>query len=52
VRREKDHESIIYDNVNQLFWYLEGIASIVLNDRVRTHLLFGFFEGKLKFLAA
>jgi len=24
----------------------------VLNDRVRTHLLFGFFEGKLKFLAA
>jgi len=52
VRREKDHEYIIYDNVNQLFWYLEGIASIVLNDRVRTHLLFGFFEGKLKFLAA
>jgi len=27
VRREKDHKDIIgYDDVNQLFWYLEGIA--------------------------
>lgn len=36
VRREKDHESIIgYDDINQLFWYPEGIARIVLNDKVR-----------------
>ena len=33
VRREKDHAEIIgYDDVNQLFWYPEGIARIVLND--------------------
>ncbi|CAE6440205.1 unnamed protein product [Rhizoctonia solani] len=36
VRREKDHEDIIgYDDVNQLFWYPEGIARITLNDRTR-----------------
>ena len=36
VRREKDHADIIgYDDVNQLFWYPEGIARIVLNDNVR-----------------
>lgn len=36
VRRERDHESIIgYDDVNQLFWYPEGIARIVLFDKVR-----------------
>lgn len=35
VRREKDHEAIIgYDDVNQLFWYPEGIARIVLTDKV------------------
>lgn len=35
VRKEKDHESIIgYDDVNQLFWYPEGIARIVLTDKV------------------
>jgi 1,3-beta-glucan synthase len=35
VRREKDHEDIIgYDDVNQLFWYPEGIARIVLIDKV------------------
>ena len=35
VRREKDHADIIgYDDVNQLFWYPEGIARIVLNDNV------------------
>jgi 1,3-beta-glucan synthase len=35
VRREKDHESIIgYDDVNQLFWHPEGIANIVLGDKV------------------
>lgn len=37
VRREKDHEDIIgYDDVNQLFWYPEGIARIVLTDKVST----------------
>ncbi|KAF8911358.1 1,3-beta-glucan synthase [Mucidula mucida] len=36
VRRERDHEDIIgYDDVNQLFWYPEGIARIVLNDKTR-----------------
>lgn len=36
VRREQDHQDIIgYDDVNQLFWYPEGIARIVLNDKVR-----------------
>ncbi|KAF8740913.1 hypothetical protein AX14_006661 [Amanita brunnescens Koide BX004] len=36
VRREKDHDSIIgYDDINQLFWYPEGIARIVLNDKTR-----------------
>lgn len=35
VRREKDHADIIgYDDVNQLFWYPEGLAKIVLNDNV------------------
>ena len=42
VRKEKDHEDIIgYDDVNQLFWYPEGIARITLNDKVRSFLLFG-----------
>ncbi|KAF9011974.1 1,3-beta-glucan synthase [Cyathus striatus] len=36
VRREKDHEDIIgYDDVNQLFWYPEGIARITLVDKTR-----------------
>jgi 1,3-beta-glucan synthase len=36
VRREKDHEDIIgYDDINQLFWYPEGIARIILADMVR-----------------
>ena len=35
VRRERDHQEIIgYDDVNQLFWYPEGLARIVLNDKV------------------
>jgi 1,3-beta-glucan synthase len=35
VRREKDHNDIIgYDDVNQLFWYPEGIARIVMSDKV------------------
>jgi 1,3-beta-glucan synthase len=41
VRREKDHDEIIgYDDINQLFWYPEGIARIVLTDKVSL-LLFG-----------
>ncbi|KAJ6591860.1 1,3-beta-glucan synthase component-domain-containing protein [Mycena vulgaris] len=36
VRRERDPEDIIdYDDVNQLFWYPEGIARIVLQDKTR-----------------
>ncbi|KAK4056301.1 1,3-beta-D-glucan synthase [Microbotryomycetes sp. JL221] len=36
VRRERDHESIIgYDDINQLFWYPEGISRITLTDRTR-----------------
>ncbi|KAJ3806848.1 1,3-beta-glucan synthase [Lentinula aff. lateritia] len=36
VRRERDHQDIIgYDDVNQLFWYPEGIARIVLDDKTR-----------------
>ena len=35
VWRECDHDHIIgYDDVNQLFWYPEGIACIVLTDKV------------------
>jgi 1,3-beta-glucan synthase len=35
VRKEKDHVDIIgYDDVNQLFWYPEGIARIMLTDKV------------------
>ncbi|TRM58686.1 glycosyltransferase family 48 protein [Schizophyllum amplum] len=36
VKREKDHEQITgYDDVNQLFWYPEGLAKIVLSDNTR-----------------
>ena len=36
VKKEKDHDQIIgYDDVNQLFWYPEGIARIVLSDKTR-----------------
>ncbi|KAL1953465.1 hypothetical protein VTO42DRAFT_2779 [Malbranchea cinnamomea] len=36
VRRERDHSSIIgYDDINQLFWYPEGIERIVLQDKTR-----------------
>ena len=36
TRREKDHEEIIgYDDVNQLFWYPEGLSRIILTDKVR-----------------
>lgn len=40
VRKEKDHDKIIgYDDINQLFWYPEGLAKIVLRDNVRSVLL-------------
>ncbi|KAE8408265.1 putative 1,3-beta-glucan synthase component FKS1 [Aspergillus pseudonomiae] len=36
VRREKDHNQIIgYDDMNQLFWYPEGIERIVFEDKTR-----------------
>ncbi|KAI1946733.1 1,3-beta-D-glucan synthase [Ophidiomyces ophidiicola] len=36
VRRERDHNNIIgYDDINQLFWYPEGIERIVLEDKTR-----------------
>ncbi|KAI9804145.1 MAG: hypothetical protein M1825_001547 [Sarcosagium campestre] len=36
VRRERDHSSVIgYDDINQLFWYPEGIERIVLEDKSR-----------------
>lgn len=35
VKRERDHDEIIgYDDVNQLFWYPEGIARISLRNKV------------------
>ncbi|KAH8833629.1 1,3-beta-glucan synthase [Flagelloscypha sp. PMI_526] len=36
VRKEKDHDQIIgYDDINQLFWYPEGLSKIVLSDHTR-----------------
>lgn len=36
VKRERDHSEIIgYDDVNQLFWYPEGIAKIVFEDSTK-----------------
>ena len=36
VRRERDHSSTIgYDDINQLFWYPEGIERIVMEDKSR-----------------
>ncbi|KAF9532970.1 glycosyltransferase family 48 protein [Crepidotus variabilis] len=36
VRKEKDHADIIgYDDINQLFWYPEGLAKIVLRGGQR-----------------
>src|SRR6266436_67961 len=48
VRRERDHDRIIgYDDVNQLFWYPEGIARIVLTDKVRLTFIFGLISVDL-----
>jgi 1,3-beta-glucan synthase len=36
VRRERDHAAIIgYDDMNQLFWYPEGLERIVFEDKSR-----------------
>jgi 1,3-beta-glucan synthase len=36
VRRERDHEAIIgYDDMNQLFWYPEGLERIIFEDKSR-----------------
>ncbi|ODQ77130.1 glycosyltransferase family 48 protein [Babjeviella inositovora NRRL Y-12698] len=36
VKRERDHNKVIgYDDVNQLFWYPEGICRIVFEDGTR-----------------
>ncbi|KAF2444009.1 glycosyltransferase family 48 protein [Karstenula rhodostoma CBS 690.94] len=36
VRRERDHAAIVgYDDINQLFWYPEGLERIVMEDKSR-----------------
>lgn len=36
VRKERDHNKIIgYDDMNQLFWYPEGIERIIFEDKSR-----------------
>jgi 1,3-beta-glucan synthase len=36
IRKERDHSRIIgYDDINQLFWYPEGIERIVMEDKTR-----------------
>lgn len=36
VKREKDHNKVIgYDDINQLFWYPEGMERIILEDGTR-----------------
>jgi 1,3-beta-glucan synthase len=36
VRRENDHNKVIgYDDINQLFWYPQGIERIILQDKTR-----------------
>ena len=38
VRRKRDHwhdRVIGYDDIDQLFWYSEGIVHIALTDKVR-----------------
>ena len=40
VKRERDHAQVVgYDDVNQLFWYPEGIAKIIINDDDATKLI-------------
>ncbi|KAJ9647134.1 1,3-beta-D-glucan synthase [Coniosporium tulheliwenetii] len=36
IRRERDHDKIVgYDDINQLFWYPEGIERIIFEDKSR-----------------
>lgn len=36
VKRERDHKHVIgYDDINQLFWYPEGIERIIFEDKTR-----------------
>ena len=36
IRKERDHSRVIgYDDINQLFWYPEGIERIVMEDKTR-----------------
>lgn len=36
VKRERDHQKVIgYDDINQLFWYPEGIERIIFEDKTR-----------------
>ncbi|KAK4612073.1 1,3-beta-glucan synthase component FKS1 [Fulvia fulva] len=36
VRKERDHQKVIgYDDMNQLFWYPEGIERITFEDKTR-----------------
>lgn len=36
VKRERDHNKVIgYDDINQLFWYPEGIERIIMEDGTR-----------------
>lgn len=46
VRKEKDHDQIIgYDDINQLFWYPEGLAKIILKDNVSFMVVFMIWPG-------
>jgi len=36
VRKERDHNKVVgYDDINQLFWYPEGIERIIFGDKAR-----------------
>jgi len=45
VRKERDHADVIgYDDINQLFWYPEGLAKIILRGGVRSLVIHYFFS--------
>lgn len=51
VKREKDHEDTIgYDDVNQLFWYPEGIARILFKDEVIFYLNYNLAQRRIHFV--
>jgi 1,3-beta-glucan synthase len=40
VRLDKDHKEVIgYDDINQLFWFSNGLKKLVLKDRAKTKLM-------------